>query len=115
MKFELSRRGIHCIPANNDVENGIQMMTSEMAKGNLFVCSECDNTIREIESYCWDTKAAERGYDEPVKRDDHSCDALRYVMATHKVAEYKPFKHQEIEYDAFRSPHHFQPQRPVFL
>ena len=91
-KLELRRKGLHVIDANNDVEDGIGIMTSEMAKGNLFVCSECKHTIREIEGYVWDSKAAERGRDEPVKKFDHSTDALRYAIATHKVSVYDPYK-----------------------
>lgn len=87
-QLELRRRGMHVVHANNDVESGIQMMTSEMKKGNLYVLSECKNTIREIESYVWDPKAAEKGYDEPLKKDDHAVDALRYCIASHKVVSY---------------------------
>lgn len=87
-KLELSRQGIHCVDADNDVENGIQIMTSEMAKGNLFVLQECKNTIREIEGYVWDSKKAERGEDAPIKKEDHSVDALRYCIATHKVPKF---------------------------
>jgi len=90
-QLELRRRGLHAIHANNDVENGIQTMTSEMKSGNLFVLKDCPNTIREIESYVWDNKAAERGWDEPIKKDDHCCDALRYILATHKVSTYNPY------------------------
>jgi PBSX family phage terminase large subunit len=72
-QLELRRRGIHVVHANNAVEDGIQMMTSEMKKGNLYVCEDCVNTIREIESYVWDPKAAQRGDDIPMKKDDHAC------------------------------------------
>jgi PBSX family phage terminase large subunit len=88
-QLELRRRGLNAEHANNDVENGIQMMTSEMAKGNLVICAECVNTIREIETYVWDNKAAERGYDEPIKKDDHAVDALRYAIATHKIPDFR--------------------------
>ncbi len=69
-------------------------MTSDMRKGNIVICSECKNTIREIEGYVWDNKAAERGRDEPLKKDDHAVDALRYILASHKVATYEPYKNQ---------------------
>lgn len=72
-QLELQKRHLHVIHANNSVEDGIQIMTSEMKKGNLFVLEECKNTIREIESYVWDSKAAERGIDQPLKKDDHAC------------------------------------------
>lgn len=91
-KLELRRLGLHVVDANNDVEDGIAIMTSEMAKGNVYVCSECKHTIREIEGYVWDNKAAEKGRDEPVKKADHACDALRYVLATHRVSTYEPYK-----------------------
>ncbi len=66
-------------------------MTSEMGKGNLVVCKECPNLIREIESYVWDSKKSAQGDDEPIKKGDHAVDALRYVMATHKVSTYNPY------------------------
>ena len=85
MQIELRRKGMHTVHANNDVDFGIQVMTNEMKQGNLVVCSECTNLIREIESYVWDSKAAERGWDEPMKKDDHAVDGLRYCLASHKV------------------------------
>ncbi len=94
-QLELRKRGMHVVHANNDVENGIQMMTAEMKKGNLYVCSECKNTIREIESYVWDPKAADKGYDQPLKKDDHAVDALRYCIASHKVSVYDPYAHAQ--------------------
>ena len=87
-KLELQKRGIHCVDAYNDVSNGIQILTQEIGNGNLFVCEECTNLIREIEGYIWDGKKAEIGRDEPVKKNDHACDALRYAIATHKVRTY---------------------------
>lgn len=98
MQLELQRKGMHVVHANNDVENGIYTMTSEMKKGNLFVCSDCKNTIREIEGYVWDPKAAERGEDAPLKKNDHAVDALRYCLASHKVSTYQPYNHNPDEF-----------------
>lgn len=88
-KLEMSRLGYHTTDANNDVENGIVTMTSAMNEGNLYVLEDCKNTIREIESYVWDPKKALKGWDEPLKQNDHAVDALRYAIATHKVPNYK--------------------------
>ena len=88
MKEELRRRKIHTVDANNDVEYGIQKMTSEMKAGNFYVMAECTNLIEEIEQYVWDSKAGERGWDEPVKQKDHAIDAARYALATHKVTSF---------------------------
>jgi PBSX family phage terminase large subunit len=84
-KLDLQRLGLHPVNSDNDVENGILKMTSEMKSGRLFICSECVNLIREIESYVWDEKSAAKGFDEPLKKDDHAVDALRYAVNTHKI------------------------------
>ncbi len=88
MRLELQRRGMHIVDANNDVLPGIEMMTTEMGKGNLYVCSDCVNTIREIENYVWDGTKAKHGEDAPLKKADHAVDALRYAIATHKIPKY---------------------------
>jgi PBSX family phage terminase large subunit len=98
MKLELTKRGMHVVAAENDVYNGIQIMTNEMNRGVLTVCVNCTNLIREIESYVWDEKKAKQGEDAPVKKGDHAVDALRYCIASHKVAEYKPYAHNPNNY-----------------
>lgn len=94
-KLELRKRGLHVIDADNDVINGINFMTSEMQKGNLFVCDECTNMIREIESYVWNPKSSEKGEDEPLKKDDHSIDSARYAVYSHKIAVYDYAAHDK--------------------
>lgn len=91
-QVELQRRGRHVIHANNDVFNGIQKMTDMVRNGQCVILENCTNLIREIEGYVWDPKEAKRGYDEPLKENDHAIDALRYALYTHKIAEYKPYK-----------------------
>jgi len=93
-KTELRKMGLNTIDANNEVLDGITQLTAEFQKGNLVVCSECKNTIREIQTYVWDGDASKRGDDKPLKKDDHCLDALRYVIASHRVAEYKPYADQ---------------------
>lgn len=95
-KEELRRRAMHPVDANNDVSYGLEVTLKEMKKGNLFILPHCVNLIREIESYVWDIKKSEKGEDVPLKKDDHSCDALRYAIASHKVSNYKPTPEQEI-------------------
>jgi PBSX family phage terminase large subunit len=90
-KLELRRRNIHVVDADNDVFSGLTYMTSEMARGALFVLDSCPYLIKEIQSYVWDSKASEKGYDEPMKKDDHCVDASRYCFYTHKVNPYQPF------------------------
>lgn len=97
-KLELRKRGIHVVDADNDVFNGLTFMCSEMKKGNLFVCEDCPNMIRELESYVWDPKASIKGEDKPMKKDDHCIDAARYVSFTHKVSTFNPFAHNPTEF-----------------
>lgn len=87
-KLDLQRRSIHPVNADNNVNNGIIKMTSEMKKGSLFICSECVNLIREVEAYVWHPKCNERGEDEPLKINDHAVDALRYAVNTHRPARF---------------------------
>ena len=94
-KKDLQRLGITTIDANNEVLDGITMTAAEMQKGNLVILDRCPNLIREIESYVWDKKKSERGEDEPLKKNDHAVDALRYALATHKVSVYSPYKDTE--------------------
>lgn len=108
-RLELRKRGLTVVDADNDVMNGITFMTSEMRKGNIFICQDCPNLIRELETYVWDAKAAERGEDKPLKKDDHCIDGSRYVCFTHKVQAYQPYKHNPNEYINNR----FQPTRSL--
>lgn len=94
-KRELNKLGLTTIDANNEVLDGITMMTSEMRKGDLTIMDRCKNLIREMETYVWDKKKAEKGDDAPLKRNDHCTDALRYAVATHKINVYQPYKDQE--------------------
>jgi len=86
-KEELRRRRMKPIDANNDVQEGIQKMTSEIAMGNLSILQDCINLVREIEGYAWDAKKSEKGKEEPIKKNDHAIDAMRYAVTTHKIVK----------------------------
>jgi len=94
-KLELRKRGFHVIDANNDVFNGINFMVSEVQKGSILICEACENMIREVESYVWDPKKSEKGYDEPLKKDDHCIDAARYAAYTHRISVYDEARDQQ--------------------
>ncbi len=111
MKEDLRRKGFHPIDANNDVQYGIEQVSSMLKSGTLSILETCPNLIREIESYVWNPKEAEKGYDEPLKKDDNAIDALRYVIASHKpstfnVDSYYKKMHEEMKskYDPYRRP-----------
>jgi phage terminase large subunit len=39
-------------------------------------------TIQEMQTYAWDSKAAQRGEEKPLKVHDHAPDAFRYFAKT---------------------------------
>lgn len=103
-KQELSRKGIHCVPTENDVLEGIVKITDELKMGKLSICACCKTLISEIEGYCWDEKKSEKGEDAPIKVNDHAIDSLKYCMV-HKVMQSKPYQHNPVKYqrDRFQS------------
>ena len=82
-RLDLQRRGLHPVNANNEVIDGINKTISLVKEGRLFICEDCENLIREMESYVWHPKCVEKGEDEPLKVNDHAVDALRYAVHTH--------------------------------
>ncbi|KXG78275.1 PBSX family phage terminase large subunit [Thermotalea metallivorans] len=68
--------------AKNDVIDGIRNVATALSNGLIFFNDCCVNTFREFFSYIWDSKAAERGEDKPVKQNDHCMDSDRYFVNT---------------------------------
>lgn len=83
-RLELQRKGIPIFDTNNDVLDGIASVADQLKAGSLYICEDCPTLISEMEGYTWDSKAAEKGEDRPVKKNDHCIDALRYPIHTHK-------------------------------
>jgi len=79
---ELRRRGWKVIKAGNDVGEGIRLMAETLIAGRLMIAPECQSTLREFSAYVWDTGAAGRGEDRPLKQNDHAMDMLRYALYT---------------------------------
>ena len=44
----------------------------------LHIAKRCQNTIRELESYCYQKDKDGNDLDKPINHDDHSCDAIGY-------------------------------------
>jgi PBSX family phage terminase large subunit len=80
---ELRRNKIPVKPANNDVVDGIRCVATMLSEGNLVICKDCHNLIKEIEGYVWNESSCKRGDDKPLKQHDHAVDALRYPIFTH--------------------------------
>ena len=79
---ELNNRGYKTMKADNDVEDGIRLVSTLLNTGKIVFSQSCINTIKEFASYIWDPKAADRGEDKPIKQHDHAMDAVRYFCYT---------------------------------
>jgi PBSX family phage terminase large subunit len=83
-KLELSREGVsNLYEAENEVLDGIRLVSKFMSNGTLKICRHCEVLIKEIQGYVWDAKSAKTGVDKPLKDKDHACDSLRYCLYSH--------------------------------
>lgn len=73
------------IAGDNAVIDGIQLISSLFATNRLVIHESCKHLLDEVTGYVWDSKAAERGEDQPVKLDDHGLDALRYAARSSRT------------------------------
>jgi PBSX family phage terminase large subunit len=82
---------ISLLPANNSVSTGIDRVKQYLrvnertGKPRLFIFETCSNLIDEIIKYKWaeqppGSAATKNEKEDPVKKDDHACDALRYGL-----------------------------------
>jgi len=83
-KVEMRRGGINnVLDANNDVVPGIRFQGQLISNGTYKICCQCTNAIKEYSTYLWDERASNRGIDQPLKQNDHCCDAQRYALYSH--------------------------------
>lgn len=69
-------------PADNDIDVGIERITTLLKEGRLKVFSNCKNLIDEFETYHYRAPDPDKPHvDKPVSRDDHALDALRYAFS----------------------------------
>ena len=81
MLHGLQQAGIDCQGAQNDLTPGISRVTEWLANGQLFVVPGAKETIREFGSYEWDSnERLDILLNTPKPKDDHTMDALRYVI-----------------------------------
>ena len=78
----MTRNGERTFKADNDVYPGIMKVYRMLREGRIKINKDnCDGLIRELGMYSWDDKKAlVGGREEPVKQNDHYCDALRYLV-----------------------------------
>lgn len=79
---ELKKRGLIVRKAKNDVVDGIRNVAAALNQGLIKYNDCCKETFKEFSSYVWDEKAAERGEDKPIEKNDHHMDGDRYFVNT---------------------------------
>ncbi|MGN1131606.1 MAG: PBSX family phage terminase large subunit [Ruminococcus sp.] len=67
------------VPAKNNVIDGIRRVSTALKDGEIKICSNCRDSIREFSLYRWDEK---NGMDNPIKENDHAMDDIRYFVTT---------------------------------
>jgi len=73
--------GIKTFDGNNDIDSGIAKIKSLFANDLLFIDRKCEMFLKELESYQYDKDRIRSNLTEkPIKKDDHTMDALRYVF-----------------------------------
>lgn len=108
--LEYLPKDLGLIPANNEVANGIdrvkQLLKPDLRTGapRFFVFETCTNLIDQMLSYRYQEltpgQETEKNIkEEPVKKDDHAVDALRYAIMSRpeepKIADTKAKKREE--------------------
>jgi len=87
----LKRKGVNTrevIKGKNSVKSGIDKVREAFITGRLFVNKQCVNLISELEMYSYDDEDGEKNENEnPLKANDHLCDALRYVIMMKDTAQ----------------------------
>ena len=76
----LRNRGVYVLEADNAVLDGIRKTASLITQRKIRVHTDCLALLREMDVYSWDKKALQRGEEKPLKENDHSLDALRYMV-----------------------------------
>jgi hypothetical protein len=87
---ELRNSGLDAVPCvhmavrgsagspRSPVQYGIDLVSERMRTGRLKIVRQaCLPLVRELSTYCYDP---EKQSEDPVKEDDHACDALRYLV-----------------------------------
>jgi PBSX family phage terminase large subunit len=82
LKIALRQADLPVLDANNDVLLGIKICSKLIGGKNIVIQKGCTILREQLQSYAWDPKAADRGEDKPIKKDDHIVDALRYAICS---------------------------------
>ena len=94
---EYAEHGVPIVLGNNDVRAGINRVITKLngikGKPQLYITQNCEHLIYEMGRYRWKKWEHKKANyennkrEEPHKKDDHACDALRYGVASRPEVE----------------------------
>ncbi len=102
LKIAMRQADLPVLDAMNDVLLGIKVTSKFISGKNIVIHKSCTTLREQLQSYAWDPKAADRGEDKPIKRDDHACDALRYAIVSAFPRGEFAHPDENISYDQLR-------------
>ena len=80
----LNRKGVNVqevVKGKGSVKSGIDAVRNLFKQNRLHIHKSCVNLIWELETYSYKEKKPDNNEpEEPVKENDHACDALRYII-----------------------------------
>lgn len=88
LQVEYANHGLYLALGNNDVIPGIQRVYTRFKNKQLFITKDCPKAIWEHGRYRWAkfanirTEAKNNPKETPLKKNDHSCDAIRYGVVS---------------------------------
>ena len=65
--------------ADNNVVNGIRLVSSALKTGKIKICRSCTGAVKEFGLYSWND---DNSRDTPLKENDHAMDEIRYFVST---------------------------------
>lgn len=86
-------KGLICFKAFNKVMPGISTVARHFANNTIRISPLCTNLARELASYRYQPGKE----NEPVKENDHACDALRYAIASYEQGDEEFFFMEDSE------------------
>lgn len=116
------------VPANNAVNAGLNRVgeylyfnkelnnpiTGKKGSPRLFISNRCVNLVKNISEYQWKVHKNDKmitSVEQPIKRNDHSCDALRYLVMSRpgtevieKINNYGTFNYYKDQINNSRNP-----------
>jgi phage terminase large subunit-like protein len=76
---EIAGRGIFHVTADDNEIDAIRLIATLMKSQRLRFHRRCENTVRELLGYAWDTDSGE---EKPLRQNDRACRALQFWAAT---------------------------------